>query len=77
MSDENHRTRPINIYFELVVVQININKLTEKKSQMVFTASVVYRQVFTHNSYGYSSSIRLIADWEHLTSEAQQGGHPS
>ena len=31
---------------------------------MVLTTSVVYRHVFTHNSYGYSSSIRLIADCE-------------
>ena len=35
----------------------------------VLTASVVYRQVFTHNSYGYSSSVRLIADCERLTTE--------
>ena len=45
------------------------------------TASVVYRHVFTHNSYGYSSSIRLIADCERLTTEEQHcanpGGHPS
>ena len=46
---------------------------------MVLTASVVYRHVFTHNSYGYSSSVRLIDDCERLTTEEQhcanQGGH--
>ena len=38
---------------------------------MVLTASVVYRHVFTHNSYGYSFSVRLLADCERLTTEAQ------
>ena len=51
------------------------------RKTMVLTASVVYRHVFTHNSYGYSSSVRLIADCEHLTTEEQlcanPGGHPS
>ena len=51
------------------------------RKTMVLTASVVYRQVFTHHSYGYSSSVRLLADCERLTTEEQlcanPGGHPS
>ena len=43
---------------------------------MVLTASVVYRQVFTHHSYGYSSSVRLLADCEHLTTEEQHCANP-
>ena len=47
--------------------------------------SVVYRHVFTHNRYVSSSSVRLIADCERLTKEAQHcvchcllpGIHPS
>ena len=38
---------------------------------MVLTASVVYRHAFTHHSYGYSFSIRLLADCERLTTEEQ------
>ena len=48
---------------------------------MGLIASVVYRQVFTHHSYGYSSSVRLLVDCERLTTEEQHrvlpGGHPS
>ena len=56
----------------------DILKITAKRmlrKTMVLTATVVYRHVFTHNSCGYISSIRLIADCEQLTTEEQLFSH--